>query len=115
MTREMADRSLKSPMGVLEDVPVRVGKYFIPVNFIVMDMANKSQVPIILGRPFLHTAGVLIDVRDDSLKLRVVDDTIKFVLDNALKNPHLVASYYMLNVVDPPDNDCHVYCLDRNS
>ncbi|XP_074277630.1 uncharacterized protein LOC141601264 [Silene latifolia] len=42
MILQMADRSLKRPLGVLEDVPVRVGKYFIPVDFIVMGMAEDS-------------------------------------------------------------------------
>ncbi|XP_074314883.1 uncharacterized protein LOC141651054 [Silene latifolia] len=114
MTLQMADRSLKRPLGVLEDVPVRVRKYFIPVDFIVMDMAKDSKVPIILGRTFLHTAGALIDVRDGSLTLRVGDDTIKFVLDNALKRPHLVAPCYMLNIVDPPIHDVFALCLDKN-
>ncbi|XP_074297512.1 uncharacterized protein LOC141628247 [Silene latifolia] len=114
MTLKMADRSLKSLIGVLEYVPVRVGKYFIPDDFIVMYMAEDSQVPIILGRLFLHTAGALIDVREGSLTLRVGDDTIKFVLDNALKRPHSVAPCYMLNVVDPPIHDSFALCLDRN-
>ncbi|XP_074288183.1 uncharacterized protein LOC141613349 [Silene latifolia] len=69
MTLQMADRSLRRPLGVLEDVPVRVGKYFIPVDFIVIDMAEDSQVPIILGRPFIHTIGAVIYVRDGSLTL----------------------------------------------
>ncbi|XP_074291611.1 uncharacterized protein LOC141618416 [Silene latifolia] len=114
MTLQMADRSLKRPLGVLEDVLVRVGKYFIPVDFIVMDMAEDSQVPIILGRPFLHTAGALIYVRDSSLTLRVGDNTIKFVLDNVLKRPYSVAQCYMLNVIDPPIHDSLTLCLDRN-
>ncbi|XP_074309236.1 uncharacterized protein LOC141643816 [Silene latifolia] len=98
---QMADISLKRYIGVLEDVSVRVGKYFIPTDFIVMDMAEESHVPIILGRPFLHTAGALIDVKDSSLTLRVGNDTIKFVLDNALKRRLSVAPCYMLNDVDP--------------
>ncbi|XP_074315104.1 uncharacterized protein LOC141651284 [Silene latifolia] len=69
MTLQMAARYLKRPLGVLEDVPVREGKYFIPVDFIVMDMAEDSQVPIILGRPFLHTSVEVINVRDTILTL----------------------------------------------
>ncbi|XP_074291765.1 uncharacterized protein LOC141618560 [Silene latifolia] len=114
MTLQMADRSLKSPLVGLEDVPVRVGKYFIPVDFIVMDMAEDSQVPIILGRPFLHTTGALIDVKDGSLTLRFRDDTIKFVLDNAFKRPYPVARCYMLNVVNPRIRDSFALRLDRN-
>ncbi|XP_074306115.1 uncharacterized protein LOC141641348 [Silene latifolia] len=110
----MADRSLKKPMGVLEDVLVRVGKYFIPSDFIVMDMAEDSQVHIILGRPFLHTAGALIDVRHGSLTLRVGDDTIRFVLYNISKHPpDSKASCHMINVFDPT-SDCLALCSHRN-
>ena len=40
ITLQMADRSIKYPLGVLEDVPVRVGKFFIPVDFVVLDMGR---------------------------------------------------------------------------
>ncbi|XP_074315647.1 uncharacterized protein LOC141651852 [Silene latifolia] len=63
VTLQMADRSIKRPLGVLEDVPVKVGKFFIPVDFIVLDMAEDA-IAIILGRPFLHTAGAIIDVKN---------------------------------------------------
>ncbi|XP_074293370.1 uncharacterized protein LOC141620383 [Silene latifolia] len=49
--------SIKHPMGILEDVPVKIGKFLIPVDFVVIDITEDSRVPIILGRPFLHTAG----------------------------------------------------------
>ncbi|XP_074305619.1 uncharacterized protein LOC141640839 [Silene latifolia] len=114
VTLQMAVRSLKKPMGFLEDVRVRVRKYFIRVDFIVMDMAEDSQVPIILGRAFLYTAEALIDVRDGSLTLRLGDDTIKFVLDNALKHPLSVAPCYMLHVIAPTIDDSFAYCLDMN-
>ncbi|XP_048491772.1 uncharacterized protein LOC104898216 [Beta vulgaris subsp. vulgaris] len=60
---QMVDRSIKYTVGVLEDVPVRVGKFYIPVDFVVLDMEEDAKFPIILGRPFLCTAGVLIDVK----------------------------------------------------
>ncbi|XP_021771496.1 uncharacterized protein LOC110735617 [Chenopodium quinoa] len=63
ITLQMADRSVKYPLGILEDVPVRVGKFYIPIDFVVLDMAEDTQIPIILGRPFLHTAGAIIDVK----------------------------------------------------
>jgi len=79
MTLQMADRSLQRPIGVLEDVPVKIGKYFVPCDFVVMDMAEDSNVPIILGRPFLNTAGAVIDVRDGSLTFRIGDDKVTFL------------------------------------
>ena len=49
--------------SVLEDVPVQVCKFIIPYDFMVMEMDKNSQIPIILGRPFLATAEVVIDVQ----------------------------------------------------
>ena len=59
---QLADRSIKYPLGVLEDVLVKVDKFYFPVDFIVLDMEEDSNVPLILGRPFLVTGRTLIDV-----------------------------------------------------
>ncbi|XP_058008096.1 uncharacterized protein LOC131182802 [Hevea brasiliensis] len=60
---------LKYPVGILENVPLKVGKFFIPVDFIVLEMEEDVRTPIILGRPFLATAGANIDVKNGKLKL----------------------------------------------
>ncbi|XP_074290685.1 uncharacterized protein LOC141617390 [Silene latifolia] len=78
MTIQLPDRSIKHHMGILEDVPVKIGKFFIPVDFVVIDIAEDSRVPIIIGRPFLHTVGAVIDVRHGSLTFNIGDDTITF-------------------------------------
>ncbi|XP_057548205.1 uncharacterized protein LOC130826652 [Amaranthus tricolor] len=100
ITLQMADRSVKYPLGILEDVPVRVGKFYIPVDFVVLDMEEDRQIPIILGRPFLHTAGAVIDVKNGRLTLSVGDDNITFNLSNALKGPMLEKKCYAIDVVD---------------
>ena len=64
MSLQLADRSIKHPVGIIEDVPLKVGKLFIPVDFVVLDMEEDRQIPIILGRPFLATAGAIIDVKN---------------------------------------------------
>jgi len=58
----VADRTIRRPIGILDDVSVQVGKVVIPCKFIVIDTDKTSQVTIILGRPFLATAGLLIDI-----------------------------------------------------
>ncbi|XP_021863395.2 uncharacterized protein [Spinacia oleracea] len=68
---QLADRSVKLPLGKVEDVPMRIGKFFIPVDFVVLEMEEDPNVPIILGRPFLATAGAIIDVRGGRLSLSV--------------------------------------------
>ena len=62
MMIQLADCSIRQPVGILEDVPIQVGKFLIPCNFIVLDMAEDFPAPLILGRPFLATAGAVIDV-----------------------------------------------------
>ena len=63
ITLQMADRSMTQPEAVLEDVLVKVGKFIFLVDFVVMKMEEGTQVPLLLGRPFLATGADLIDVQ----------------------------------------------------
>ena len=78
ITLQMADRSMVKPEGVLEDVLVTVGKFFFPVDFIILDMEADSQVPLLLGRPFLATGAALIDMKKGVLPLRVGEEVAAF-------------------------------------
>jgi hypothetical protein len=62
MCLELGDNSIRYPLGITEDVPVKVGHHFIPVDFVVLEMGEREKVPLILGRPFLKTMGATIDV-----------------------------------------------------
>ena len=62
VTLQLADRSLKHPRWVIEDVLVKVDKFIFPTDFIVLDMEEDKEIPIILGRPFLVTGRAVIDV-----------------------------------------------------
>ena len=55
ITLQMADRTMAQPDGVLEDVLIKEGKFIFPVDFVVMDMEEDTQVPLLLGRPFMAT------------------------------------------------------------
>ncbi|KAL5580496.1 hypothetical protein UlMin_012938 [Ulmus minor] len=68
---QLADRSIKHPRGIIEDVLVKVDKFIFPADFIVLDMEEDREVPLILGRPFLATGKTLIDVHQGKLILRV--------------------------------------------
>jgi hypothetical protein len=59
---ELGDNSIRYPLGTAEDVPVKVGHHFIPVNFVVFETGEGGNSPLILGRPFLKTMGATIDV-----------------------------------------------------
>ncbi|GJU32388.1 reverse transcriptase domain-containing protein [Tanacetum coccineum] len=56
MVLELADRTISKPLGIAENVFVKVGKFYFPVDFVILDFAADPRVPLILGRPFLSTA-----------------------------------------------------------
>ena len=72
------DCSIKYPYGVLEDVLVKVDKFIFPVDFVVMDMEEYSEVPLILGRPFMNTTKILVDMHDGQKNLRLHDEDTTF-------------------------------------
>ena len=63
MTRQMVDRTMAQPKGILEDVLIDVGKVIFPVDFVVIDMEEDKHIPLLLGRSFLATGAALIDVK----------------------------------------------------
>nr|GFB42902.1 reverse transcriptase domain-containing protein [Tanacetum cinerariifolium] len=69
MVLELADRTSK-PTGVAENVFVKVGKFYFPADFVVLDFVSDPRVSLILGRPFLSTAHALIDVYEGEIILR---------------------------------------------
>jgi hypothetical protein len=62
MCLELGDNSIRYPLGIAEDVLVKVGHHFNPVDFVVLEMGEREKPPLILGRPFLKTVGATIDV-----------------------------------------------------
>ena len=62
MTLQMVDGALAQPEGILEDVLIKVGKFIFLIDFVVIDIKEDKQVPLLLGRPFLATRAALIDV-----------------------------------------------------
>ena len=91
----MADRSMAQQEGVLEDVLVKVGKFIFPVDFVIMKMEEDTQVPLLLGRPFLATGAALIDVQKGELTLRVGNEAVHFNLNRSLKHPDVDAKSCM--------------------
>ncbi|GJY02308.1 hypothetical protein Tco_0360460 [Tanacetum coccineum] len=78
LTVELADRTVKYPKGIAENVLVGIGKFTFPVDFIILDMPEDIKVPLILGRPFLSTARAKIDVYKRKITLRVGEERIVF-------------------------------------
>ncbi|XP_074283548.1 uncharacterized protein LOC141608094 [Silene latifolia] len=112
ITLHMADRSVRRPLCILEDVTVKVGKFFIPVDFIVLDIAEDARTPIILGRPFLCTAGSIIDVKQGRLTLAVGYDAITFSLPGTLARPMIDDTCYSVDIIDESNNDAVLDLLE---
>ena len=89
ITLQMADRSMAQPEGILEDVLVKVGKFIFPVDFVIMQMEEDTQVPLLLGRPFLATGAALIDVQKGEMTLRVWDEAVDFNINWSLEHPNV--------------------------
>nr|GEX11511.1 reverse transcriptase domain-containing protein [Tanacetum cinerariifolium] len=86
MTLELADRSISCPVGVAEDVNVKVGSFHFPAYFVVVDFDADPRVPLILRRSFLKTGRALIDVFEGELTLRVGKEAITFNLDQTSRS-----------------------------
>ena len=68
---QLADRSVRYPTGIVEDLLVKVGKFYLSADFIVLDMKEDISIPIVLDRGFLTTGGANIDLFEGKLTLRV--------------------------------------------
>ena len=100
MSLQLANRSVKYPHGVVEDVLVRVDKFMFPTDFVIMDMEEDAEVPLILGRPFMNTAKVLIDVNGGKLTVRVQEEEIQFNIFEAMHHPNDKKECFTVDILD---------------
>ncbi|GKD34981.1 reverse transcriptase domain-containing protein [Tanacetum coccineum] len=71
MSVRLADRSFQYPVEIAENMLVEVSKFTFSVDFVILKMEEDSKIPLILGRPFLHTADAVIRVKQNQLNLGV--------------------------------------------
>ena len=100
MTLQLADRSIKYPYGIVKDLLVKVDKFMFPVDFVVMETEEDLELPLILGRPFMKTARVMIDVDKAKLKVCVQDEVVSFNVFDAMKHPSDAKGCFWLDVLD---------------
>ena len=90
-TLQLVDRSMKRPRGIIEDVLLKVDKFYYPVDFIVTDTKPVhdvvNQIPVILGRPFLATANALINCRTRVMKISFGNMTVELNIFNINSQP----------------------------
>ncbi|GJX84475.1 reverse transcriptase domain-containing protein [Tanacetum coccineum] len=84
----LAERSFQHPIRIAENMLVEVSKFTLLVDFVILEMEDDSKVPLILGRPFLHTTDVVIRVKEKQLNLGVGTERMTFSIDSAMKNSY---------------------------
>ncbi|RYR73621.1 hypothetical protein Ahy_A02g008052 [Arachis hypogaea] len=104
---QLADKTQKQAEGVVENVLVKVGNYFFPTDFVILDMEESYLHPIILGRPFLATARALIDVEQGELILRIHDEQLIFHVFKPASEPKPESE-------KPKDDSSHL-CLEESN
>ncbi|GJV20383.1 reverse transcriptase domain-containing protein [Tanacetum coccineum] len=110
MILELVDRSTTSPSGIAKDVFVKVGKFYFPADFVVVDYVVDPRVPLILGRPFLRMTRALIDVYGEELTLRVDDEAITFKVGQTSRYSYNNAK--LVNRIDVIDVSCEEYAQE---
>ncbi|XP_021822418.1 uncharacterized protein LOC110763843 [Prunus avium] len=101
---QLADRSVTYPKGIIEDVLIRVKQFMFPADFFVLDMEEDHDIPLLLGRPFLATAGTLIDVQQGTLTLRVQGESIEFKVFKDAKKSGDLEECSRIDLLDPIGN-----------
>ncbi|XP_031271095.1 uncharacterized protein LOC116129498 [Pistacia vera] len=97
---QLVDRSIKYLRGVVEDVLIKVDKLFFLVDFIVLDMEEDQEVPLLLERPFRATGRTLIDVHKGKLILRVENEQVEFNVFDTMKCPPKLDTCFEISIPD---------------
>ncbi|XP_070050914.1 uncharacterized protein [Nicotiana tomentosiformis] len=100
MLLQLADRTVKRPTGILDDVLVQVWKFVFPADFVILDCQVDEEIPIILGRPFLATRRALIDCETGELKMRLNNEEIIFNVQQSMRRPSEFANCSLVEAVD---------------
>ena len=78
MCLQLANQTVCYPVGIAENVPVKIWNFFIPIDFVVLDMEVDAKTPLILGMPFFSTTNAHIDVGAGEIQLNINGQTEKF-------------------------------------
>nr|GFC09950.1 hypothetical protein [Tanacetum cinerariifolium] len=107
MVPELVDRTISKPTGVAKNFFVKVGKFYFPADFVILDFISDPRVPPILGRPFLSTAHALIAVYEGKITLRHDDQSLTLKCGDTPSISY--NNLESLNKVDLIDATCEEY------
>nr|GEV04007.1 reverse transcriptase domain-containing protein [Tanacetum cinerariifolium] len=101
MSIRLANRSFQYPVGITENMLIEVGKFTFPADFVIPKMEEDSKVPLILGRPLLHTVDAVIRVKPKQLNIGVGTERMIFNIDSAMKHSYSNDdTFFSINVID---------------
>ena len=106
---QMADKSTAVPIGICEDVPVEVANCLILTDFVVLEMPKDGSMSIILGRPFLNTAGVVIDCNKGKVTFNVDNKDHIVYFPKKIDRKHGLNSIENIETVMAGTMDCPLY------
>ena len=100
MTLQLDDCSITRPYGEVEDVLVKVRHFTFPADFVIMDIEEDAEIPLILGCPFMLTAKCVVDMGNGNLEISVDDQKVTFNLFDAIKHLSDHKSYFKMEAVE---------------
>ncbi|GJW60741.1 phospholipase-like protein [Tanacetum coccineum] len=100
MVVEMADMTEKFPLGIVENILVKINKFLFLFDFVIIDKLGEPSETMILGRPFLATIHAHIDIFNREISLRIGEDRVLFDMDGGVYHSKIpVEKVYMVNFV----------------
>ncbi|XP_015940378.1 uncharacterized protein LOC107465906 [Arachis duranensis] len=98
---QLAYHSIKYPLGVIEDLLVKVWSFIFPPDFVILDMEEDKNTSIILRRPFLTTVRALIDTKKGKLVQRVNEEKIVLNVLEASQHPNDSEGCMRVDIIEP--------------
>ena len=83
----------------MEDIPIKIGEFYVPCDIVILEIEEDSQIPIILGRPFLATAGAIIDVKRGKIKLEIGEEIIEYDVFKMTKDPSFIKICFRVDAI----------------
>lgn len=100
MALQFVNHSVKQPYGMVEDVMVKIEIFFFPIDFVILEMLEDEEIPLILGRPFLETGKCMINIEEGMVTLKVYDEELKIDVRNTMKYKDDIGTSHTIEVID---------------
>jgi len=115
LTLILGDRTSRRPFGLLEDVSVIINGVEVPTDFVVLEMDEESKDPLILGRPFLASAGAVIEVKQGKINLNLAEDfKMKFEIKDTMKKPRIEGQTFLVKEMGQVANELLEELTDKD-